>query len=130
MSIKSCPLAAQIKINVNTQYLQGRLPEEEKKYAFAYKIDISNLGDEHVQLINRYWLITDANGKKTEVRGAGVVGEQPIIAAGESFQYSSGAILDTPVGTMEGYYEMQRPNGDIFEAPIDVFSLAVPNVIN
>lgn len=130
MSIKSCPLAAQIKINVNTQYLQGRLPEGDKKYAFAYKIDISNLGDERVQLINRYWLITDANGKKTEVRGAGVVGEQPIIAAGESFQYSSGAILDTPVGTMQGYYEMQCPNGDMFEAPIDVFSLAVPNVIN
>ena len=130
MSTKSCPLAAQIQIKVNTQYLHGRVPEGEKKYAFAYKIDISNIGDEQVQLINRYWLITDANGKKTEVRGAGVIGEQPIIAAGQSFQYTSGAILDTPVGTMQGYYEMQGPNGDMFEAPIDVFGLAVPNVIN
>ena len=130
MSTKTCPLAAQIKIDVNTQYLHGRLPEEEEKYAFAYKIAICNNGNEEVQLVNRYWLITDANGKKTEVRGAGVIGEQPMIAAGQSFQYTSGAILDTPVGTMQGYYEMRCPNGDMFEAPIEVFGLAVPNVIN
>jgi ApaG protein len=130
MSTKICPSAAYIEISVNTKYILGHLPEEENKYAFAYKITIYNNGNEQVQLLNRYWLITDANSKKTEVRGSGVIGEQPIIAAGQRFQYTSGVIIDTPVGTMQGHYEMQCPNGDLFEAPIVVFGLAVPNVIN
>jgi len=123
-------LSPQIKIDVITQYLKDRMPEEESKYAFAYKIAISNNTSEQVQLINRYWLITDANGKKTEVSGPGVIGQQPIIQAGKSYQYTSGAILDTPVGTMQGHYEMQGADGNLFQAEIDVFSLAVPNVIN
>jgi ApaG protein len=126
----SSALSPQIKIDVSTQYLKDRLPEGGNQYAFAYKIAISNNTGEKIQLINRYWLITDANGKKTEVRGPGVIGEQPIIEAGKSYQYTSGAILDTPVGTMQGHYEMQSGDGDLFQAPIDVFSLAVPNVIN
>ncbi|MFT4993100.1 MAG: ApaG protein [Paraglaciecola sp.] len=126
----SPPLSPQIKIDVLTQYLKNRLPQEDSKYAFAYKIAIHNNSREQVQLINRYWLITDANGKKTEVSGPGVIGQQPVIEAGKSYQYTSGAILDTPVGTMQGHYEMQGSDGHLFQAAIDVFSLAVPNVIN
>lgn len=118
-----------ITIGVQTQYLKDRAPDPDK-YTFAYKITISNNGLQRVQLINRYWLITDGNGKKTEVQGQGVVGEQPYIAEGESFQYTSGAILDTPVGTMQGFYEMQNDNGESFQAPIEVFRLAVPNSLN
>lgn len=119
-----------IQISVNTEFLHNRLPDEKQKYAFAYHITIVNAGDTDVQLLNRYWLITDANGKTSEVQGAGVVGEQPVIPPGQKYQYTSGAILDTPVGSMQGYYEMQSTDGETFRAPIDVFSLAVPNLIN
>lgn len=122
--------ASSIRIDVQTRYLEDRLPEEENKYAFAYRVAISNLGDSPVKLVNRYWLITDGNGKKTEVQGPGVVGEQPVIEAGKSFRYTSGAILETPVGTMEGHYEMEEDDGTLFKAPIDVFGLAVPNALN
>lgn len=118
-----------IVIDVQTQYLPNRLPEKDK-YPFSYTITITNQSDMSVQLVNRYWLITDGNGKTSEVRGPGVIGEQPHIKQGESFRYSSGAILDTPIGTMQGFYEMHSADGHIFEAPIDVFRLAVPNVLN
>lgn len=126
MSIPACA----IKIAVKTQYLEDRLPPEENKYAFAYRIDISNESQQNVTLKNRYWLITDGNGKKTEVQGEGVVGEQPLIEPGKSFQYTSGAILDTPVGSMQGYYELEDAGGNLFKAPIDIFGLAVPNLLN
>ena len=118
-----------VDITVETQYLKNQVPDKDK-YVFAYKITINNNGQQAVQLINRYWLITDGNGKKTEVQGEGVIGEQPHIHIGESFQYTSGAVLDTPVGTMQGFYEMQREDGERFQAPINIFSLAVPNVLN
>jgi ApaG protein len=118
-----------IDITVETQYLKNQIPDK-NKYVFAYKISIRNNGQQSVQLINRYWLITDGNGEKTEVQGEGVIGEQPHIQIGDSFQYTSGAVLDTPVGTMQGYYEMQREDGERFQAAIDVFSLAVPNAVN
>ncbi|WP_293748889.1 Co2+/Mg2+ efflux protein ApaG [uncultured Paraglaciecola sp.] len=118
-----------IDITVDTQYLKNQIPDKDK-YAFAYRISICNSGQQLVQLISRYWLITDGNGKKTEVQGPGVIGEQPHIQPGDSFQYTSGAVLDTPVGTMQGYYEMQREDGELFQAPINIFSLAVPNVLN
>lgn len=118
-----------VDITVETQYLKNQIADKDK-YVFAYKITINNNGQQAVQLINRYWLITDGNGKKTEVRGEGVIGEQPYIHIGDSFQYTSGAVLDTPVGTMQGYYEMQREDGERFEAAINIFSLAVPNVLN
>ncbi|MCC2617816.1 Co2+/Mg2+ efflux protein ApaG [Aestuariibacter halophilus] len=120
----------QIQIDVETQYLADRLPKEEDKFAFAYHIAIHNHGADAVTLLNRYWLITDGNGKKTEVKGPGVVGEQPTIKAGESYRYTSGAILDTPFGTMEGYYEMKDGSGDLFRAAIPVFGLSTPNLIN
>jgi ApaG protein len=119
-----------IKINVKTQYLQDRIDPQENKYAFAYRIDIRNLSDQKVKLLNRYWLITDGNGKKTEVQGEGVVGEQPLIEPGKSYQYTSGAILDTPVGRMQGHYELEDAGGNLFKAPIDIFGLAVPNSLN
>ncbi|GAC21481.1 Co2+/Mg2+ efflux protein ApaG [Paraglaciecola arctica] len=118
-----------VDITVETQYLKNQIPGKDK-YAFAYKISIHNNGQQSVQLLNRYWLITDGNGEKTEVQGAGVIGEQPHIQIGDSFQYTSGAVLDTPVGTMQGYYEMQREDGERFQAEINVFSLAVPNAVN
>jgi len=119
-----------ILIQVSTRHLPGHLPADSAQYAFAYQITIRNQSDTDVQLLNRYWLITDANGKQSEVQGAGVVGKQPVISPGEEYQYTSGAILDTPVGTMEGYYEMETSDGQRFRAPIDVFGLAMPNVIN
>ncbi|MFQ3196941.1 MAG: ApaG protein [Paraglaciecola sp.] len=124
------PVTEIIKIDVQTRYLTEHLIEEEPKFAFAYKVSITNQGDTDMQLINRYWLITDGNGKETEVKGPGVVGEQPVISPGISFQYTSGAVLDTPVGSMQGYYEMQDKFGKLFKAPIDIFRLAVPNLIN
>tara|TARA_R110000744_G_scaffold40184_7_gene91155 strand:+ start:1192 stop:1593 length:402 start_codon:yes stop_codon:yes gene_type:complete len=123
-------LSDKINITVHTQYLVDHPANDVDKYAFAYEINIANNSDENVQLINRYWLIIDGNGKQTEVEGAGVVGEQPHIKNGSSFQYSSGAVLDTPVGSMQGYYEMQDKDGAIFRVPIDIFRLAVPHLIN
>lgn len=120
---------ASITIKVNTKYLQDGLPEKHK-YVFAYKIAIHNGGNEKVKLLHRYWLITDADANKTEVRGAGVIGKQPQIAAGERFVYTSNAVLDTPVGTMEGIYQMQSESGGLFNVPIPMFSLAIPNIIN
>jgi ApaG protein len=118
-----------VNITVQTQYLKNQIPDVDK-YAFAYKVAVHNNGQQLIQLINRYWLITDGNGKKTEVQGPGVIGEQPYIQPGDTFYYTSGAVLDTPVGTMQGYYEMQREDDQRFQAPINIFSLAVPNVLN
>lgn len=118
-----------VKVSVKTRYLPDQASEE-GKFAFAYHISINNAGSQSVQLLNRYWLITDGNGKKTEVHGPGVVGEQPVIAVGDSYQYTSGVILDTPLGSMQGHYEMRTLNGELFNAPIDVFSLFVPRLVN
>lgn len=118
-----------VEIKVKTQYLPDQSPEKDQ-YAFAYHITVMNSSSQTIQLLNRYWLITDGNGKNTEVQGPGVVGQQPHIAAGERFQYTSGAILDTPVGSMQGYYEMQAADGTKFKSPIDIFSLGVPNLVN
>lgn len=119
-----------IKVVVQTRHLSDHPASDENKYAFAYQITITNHSDTQVQLMSRYWLITDGTGKKSEVQGEGVVGKQPHLAPGEEFQYTSGAILDTPVGTMEGYYDMQVQGGETLRVPIEVFRLAVPNTIH
>ena len=119
-----------VNVEVQTRHLPDHPASQKGQYAFAYQITITNHSDVSVQLINRYWLITDGAGKRSEVEGSGVVGKQPTLAPGEEFQYTSGAILDTPVGTMEGYYEMQGQDGEMVRVPIDVFRLAVPNSIN
>jgi ApaG protein len=118
-----------VHIEVKTKYLPDQSPDE-AKFAFAYHITISNKGKQQVQLLNRFWLITDGNGKKTEVHGPGVIGQQPFLAAGSSFNYTSGVILETPLGSMQGHYEMRATDGSIFNAQIKVFSLVVPNMVN
>ena len=119
-----------INITVNSYYLEEQSEPDEQHYVWAYQITINNLGQETVQLKNRYWKIIDSNGTKQEVRGEGVVGEQPILNPGEKFEYTSGTPLSTPSGFMEGYYEMETKNGNKFEASIPLFSLDTPNITN
>lgn len=119
-----------IEIEVNTQYLQEQSDPVSGRYAFAYTIGITNLGEESVTLVNRHWRITDDNNRVEEVKGPGVVGQQPEIEPGQSFQYSSGAIIGTETGTMEGSYEMVAANGDKFLATIPAFLLAPPHTIH
>ncbi|MGD8235115.1 MAG: Co2+/Mg2+ efflux protein ApaG [Chromatiales bacterium] len=119
-----------ISIQVETAYIEAQSTPEENQYAFSYTITIHNTGGEPAKLLRRHWVITDANGKVEEVSGEGVVGEQPYLKPGEAFRYTSGAMLDTPVGSMEGEYEMIDDEGREFLAPIPPFSLAVPNKLH
>ena len=119
-----------IDIQVSTYYLEQQSSPGEDRYVFGYTITIRNDGDIPAQLLTRHWVITDANGKVQEVRGAGVVGEQPYLKPGENFRYSSGAILETSVGAMQGSYGMRDDNGELFDAPILAFTLAVPGVLH
>ena len=119
-----------LAINIQTQYVEEQSDPGQDRYAFSYTITIENDGSMPAKLLNRHWLITDANGKTQEVRGEGVVGEQPLLAPGESYQYTSGAILETPVGAMEGEYEMVDDQGRHFLAPIPPFSLSMPGLIH
>ena len=117
-----------IRIEVQTRYLSEQ--SDEQRFAFSYHITISNMGDSTVQLLDRHWIITDGNGTVQEVRGAGVVGEQPLIAPGASHSYSSGCQLETPVGSMRGSYGMRSEKGDMFRAQIPLFRLSKPNALN
>lgn len=119
-----------IHVQVATNYVDEQSRPESGRYVFAYTITISNNGDVPVRLISRHWIITDANGKVQEVSGDGVVGEQPHLNPGEVFRYSSGAVLETPVGAMQGLYRMEADNGVKFDAPIAPFTLAVPGVLH
>lgn len=120
----------EIKIDVATNYIVDQSEPDVGRYVFAYTITIENLGDLPARLLSRHWVITDANGKVQEVKGDGVVGEQPHLNPGETFRYSSGAVLETPVGAMQGSYRMKADNGTHFEAPIPPFTLAVPGVLH
>lgn len=117
-------------IQVQSIYVESQSIPEEERYVFAYTITIRNLGRTNVQLLGRYWLITNSNGRQTEVQGEGVIGEQPVIPPGGEFQYTSGAILETPLGTMEGHYEMVDHQGQPFRTAISVFRLAIPTLIH
>jgi len=119
-----------ILVSVKTHYLNEKSSPEERRYVFSYTITISNRGSQRARLINRHWLITDADGKVEEVRGRGVVGEQPSIEPGGEYQYTSGAVLKTPVGSMEGSYGMVAEDGVRFDARIPFFTLAIPNLIH
>ena len=119
-----------IDIKVATDYVDEQSAPEADRYVFAYTITIANNGDVPARLMSRHWVITDANGKVQEVSGDGVVGEQPHLNPGEQFRYSSGAVLETPVGSMQGIYRMKADNGDNFDAPIAPFTLAVPGVLH
>ncbi|HUK00811.1 MAG TPA: Co2+/Mg2+ efflux protein ApaG [Steroidobacteraceae bacterium] len=118
-----------IRVNVQTSYLPEHSDPRQTRFVFGYTITISNTGETAARLLARHWLITDANGKMQEVHGEGVVGEQPYLRAGEHFRYSSRAVISTPVGVMQGSYEMQTDNGTRFDAPIAPFRLAMPGVL-
>ncbi len=118
-----------IKITVVPAYLNEQSDPDDHHYVWAYTIQMENLGEETVQLINRYWHITDAQGAVQEVRGPGVIGEQPVLAPGDSYQYTSGAALKTPSGIMKGHYEMQTQDGEAFLVEIPTFSLDSPDQV-
>ncbi len=120
----------EIRIEVATSYVVDQSEPDVGRYVFAYTITIENLGNLPARLLSRHWVITDANGKVQEVTGDGVVGEQPHLNPGETFRYSSGAVLETPVGAMQGSYRMEADNGTNFDAPIPPFTLAVPGVLH
>ena len=119
-----------IRVETQATYLEAQSDPRERRYVFAYTINIYNAGPQPAQLLTRHWLITDADGRIQEVHGDGVVGEQPNIQPGESHTYSSGAVIETPVGTMEGRYGMITSAGARFDAAIPVFRLAVPGILN
>ncbi|MDO8958131.1 MAG: Co2+/Mg2+ efflux protein ApaG [Rhodocyclaceae bacterium] len=120
----------EITINVLTQYLPEQSDPDAGRYFFIYTIAVTNSGTVAAQLISRHWIITDAAGKVDEVRGLGVVGHQPLLKPGESFEYTSGCPLATPVGTMRGSYQMVAEDGTRFEAPISEFVLAMPRTLH
>ena len=119
-----------IKVEVATRFLDEQSVPDDNRYVFAYTIRIRNAGPASAQLVARHWLITDANGKVQEVRGEGVVGEQPLLRPGDEFQYTSGAVLETSVGTMQGSYEMLCEDGSRFDAPIAAFTLSIPRTLH
>lgn len=120
----------EIHISVTTQYMPEQSDPGSERYFFAYHIKVTNSGSVAAQLVSRHWIITDATGKVEEVRGLGVVGHQPMLQPGESFDYTSGCPLATPVGTMQGSYQMVAEDSTRFEAPISEFVLAMPRTLH
>src|SRR3954470_22935918 len=119
-----------IRVQVQSFYDEESSSPPENYYFFAYRVTISNLGEEAAQLVSREWIITDGNGDAQRVQGPGVIGEQPVLAPGESFEYTSFCPLPTPVGSMHGSYLMVLASGGRFEAEIAPFSLSVPHAVN
>lgn len=119
-----------IAIHVISEYMPEQSNAAEKRFVFAYHVRIENHGNRPAQLLSRHWIITDGNQKVQEVRGEGVIGEQPTIMPGEIYEYSSGAVLQTPVGSMKGAYQMVDASGETFDAPIPIFTLASPTALH
>lgn len=119
-----------LDIDVDARFLDDQSAPEEGRYVFAYTIHIRNQGKVPARLLGRHWLITDGNGNVREVVGEGVVGEQPWLRPGEGFEYTSGAVLETDIGTMRGSYDMLADDGTRFAAPIPAFTLAVPRTLH
>lgn len=119
-----------IAVETVPQFIPDQSDPENERYVFAYTITVRNIGSVPAQLISRHWIITDANDSVQEVRGLGVVGHQPLLKPGESFEYTSGCSLGTPVGTMRGSYQMVAEDGTQFEASIPEFTLAIPRVLH
>ena len=119
-----------ILISIKTRYLDKQSDTLTNAHAFSYTINIQNNRNDTVQLLNRHWVITDQNNKVEEVKGKGVVGRQPFIKPGESYQYSSGTVMNCNIGDMKGSYTMQAANGENFEAEIPLFVLATPNMLH
>ena len=128
------PMAAEkryeVSVSSQTQYVPEQSDEQSSRYVFAYTITIRNVGSVPAQLISRHWIITDARSQVQEVRGLGVVGAQPLLKPGESFEYTSGTAIATPVGTMRGSYQMVAEDGTRFDASIPEFTLSVPRVLH
>jgi ApaG protein len=120
----------EITVVPKATYVDDQSDPSKNQYVFAYMITISNTGNIPAQLVSRHWIITDANGKVLEVKGLGVVGQQPLLKPGESFEYTSGTHLETAVGTMHGTYQMVAEDGQHFDAPIPSFTLSVPRVLH
>jgi ApaG protein len=119
-----------VRVRVSSLYIPERSAPAENEYFFAYRVRISNEGTETVQLVSRHWVITDSAGRVEEVKGPGVVGEQPVLGPGESFEYTSFCPLKTPIGSMHGTYQMVTANRERFDAEIAPFSLALPTALN
>jgi ApaG protein len=119
-----------IDVQVETRFVPDQSKPHDNRYVFAYTVTLRNAGDVPARLLARHWIITDANGKVEEVRGEGVVGDQPWIRPGDHYQYSSGAVLDTAVGTMRGSYQMLADDGTRFDAPIPPFTLSIPRTLH
>lgn len=118
-----------IRVDVETNYVEDQSDPRERRYVFAYTITLRNEGQVSAKLLSRHWIITDANGKVQEARGDGVVGEQPYLKPGQGFRYSSGTMIETPVGAMQGTYQMVADDGEHFDAPIAPFRLAMPGIL-
>lgn len=119
-----------ILVEVQPRYIADQSKPSQHRYAFSYTIKITNIGTMPAKLLSRHWLITDANGKTEEVRGEGVIGKTPYLKPGEAFTYTSGALIDTDVGVMEGEYTMLSDSGENFDAPIPQFTLSVPRILH
>jgi len=119
-----------IRVEVKAVYVPDQSAPRAHRYVFAYTVNIRNEGSVRAQLQSRHWIITDGDGKVEEVKGPGVVGQKPVLAPGEQFEYTSGCILQTPRGEMRGTYQMYRPDGTMFEATIAPFALALPHSLN
>ena len=130
MSSNSEAVTRGIRVQVQSRYLPERSQPEESQWLFIYQVKIFNEGDEPARLISRHWIITDGNGEVEEVKGEGVVGEQPLLEPGEFFEYTSGCPLKTSFGTMEGTYQMVSSTGEAFDVRIAPFSLAGPYAVN
>lgn len=119
-----------IRVVAQSFYIEAQSAPEQNRYVFAYMITIQNEGSIPAKLLTRHWIITDSNGKVEEVRGDGVVGEQPYLRPGEGFQYTSGTVIETPVGSMRGSYQMLADDGVTFDAAIPAFTLAIPRTLH
>ena len=119
-----------IKVLVGSQYIEAESNPEADRYVFAYTINILNQGNIPAKLLSRHWIITDANNRVQEVKGKGVVGEQPYLKPGEAFQYTSGTMMETPVGSMQGTFQMVADDDHHFDAIIEPFTLALPKMLN
>jgi ApaG protein len=124
------PVDPKIRVEVETSYVEEQSDPRDKRFVFSYTITIRNEGEVPARLLTRHWIITDANGNVKEMRGDGVVGEQPYLKPGQGFRYSSGAVIETPVGTMHGTYQMVADDGRQFDAAIAPFRLAMPGVLH
>jgi ApaG protein len=124
------PASYAIEVSVQTRYLEDESAPERDYYVFAYTVRLQNTGTIAARLVSRHWIITDGNGEVEEIRGEGVIGQQPLLKPGEGFEYSSGAVLKTDVGSMRGSYRMQAEDGNGFEADIPAFTLSIPRVLH